>query len=97
MAMIGKIKCDFCGFIGDLSKDGHSAMLKTPTCWAHVYPAIKLFGFKNLGFKEKDDIKKKLKQKIPDMHICPQCVESREVFDMSLKLEYKPEMALEVT
>lgn len=96
MALAGKIKCDFCTFIGDLAENKlNKAALRIPDGWVSIHPTVVVHGLRG-GKIPKDSkdrrhlIVGKVKQKVTTLHVCPACVSDRDVFDIGLCLGAPP-------
>lgn len=74
--MIGaRIRCDCCNFIGEMEMTRNcSSTAATPSGWAVVSATIRIKGEQSLSNERKAEIKKKVKEKTPPFHICPQCI-----------------------
>ncbi len=76
MATLGKIKCDFCGFVGDLETKSGQALMKIPAMWVTVKPMICISGNRELKLPKKREIKGKIESRFPHFHLCPGCVDN---------------------
>lgn len=88
----GKIKCDYCGFIGDMvGVELSKGTLKVPEGWISIHPTIVVHGMRGIGIKDPrykmlDGIKTKVKEKVRSLHCCTSCVREKDVFDIALAL-----------
>ena len=91
MAFAGKIKCDFCDFIGDLVTTSGNGVLRVPDSWVSIHPMVVVHGMRGMKlsdplYKSKEKIKDMVKTKVKSLHACPGCVNERGVFDMGMSL-----------
>lgn len=89
----GRIKCDYCGFVGEMEFSPQSkTVLKAPSGWVSIHPTITFHGqlaTKNLragtqGYEERMKLKEKIKARVHSQHVCPGCLFERDV--MALRL-----------
>lgn len=93
MAIGGRIKCDYCGFIGEMEfHAAQKSVLRAPSGWVSIHPMITFHGqlaTKNLkpnttGYKERMDLKEKIKERVHSQHVCPECVFGKNVMALQL-------------
>lgn len=99
MAMAGRIRCDFCGYIGEMEfGSGNKGILSTPDGWISIYPTVVISGLRGKLDQEKrkkrEEIRDKVKEKVKTLHCCLGCATERDVFSLALALpspQKKPE------
>lgn len=93
----GKIKCDFCNFLGDLQKhEINRGALKVPDGWIAIHPTVSVYGMRGLKisdprYKEREKIKEKVLQSVKSIHCCPACANERDVFSNQISLPAPPQ------
>lgn len=86
---IGKIKCDECGFVGDLIQDGtYKSKLSTPAGWALVHSTVRIAGERELSREKRDELKQYVHKLFPTLHLCPGCVFKDEL-NISRMIDFK--------
>lgn len=95
MAIGGRIKCDYCGFVGEM-EFGHTgkSSLKAPDGWVSIHPMITLHGAlatrhlkaNSQGYADRQKLKERVKERVHSQHVCPGCLFTRDV--MALKLPH---------
>jgi hypothetical protein len=95
--LAGKIKCDFCTFVGDLEAAGNlKGTLQVPSGWVSIHPMITVHGLRGIDLKdpryeELKEIKERVKEKVTSLHCCPGCCKDRNIFGINLMLPAAPE------
>ena len=88
----GKIRCDYCNFIGDMTcVELNKGTLKVPEGWISIHPTIVVHGMRGISLKDPryeqlDKIKTKVKEKVRSLHCCPACSREKDVFGIELAL-----------
>ena len=89
MAQVGKIRCDLCGFIGDLETFNGKAQMRTPAGWASVHTTVRIAGERNLEKDELKTLKAKIAEQFPALHACPGCCQSHRFYEASKMIPLK--------
>lgn len=92
MAVAGRVRCDFCSFVGDMEAMGlNKGAMQVPIGWISIHPMVVVHGMR--GIKRRDPkhsdlekIKNKIKKQVRSMHACPGCAVDRDIFSMQLAL-----------
>lgn len=92
----GRIKCDFCNFLGEMQPSSVRGSIKIPNTWISIHPTIVVHGMRNLKIKDPEyerlnTMKDKIRLKVATIHCCPGCAEDRDVFDLARALPAAPE------
>lgn len=89
----GRIKCDFCEFIGEMQFSQTSkGALKVPDSWVSIHPHVTIHGIKSTiekadnSWKTRKAMKDKIAERVKSLHVCPGCVSGRNVFDLQESL-----------